>query len=538
MNAVPSVSDCKDHTSGNGNMLLVRSNNIADATIWSQTIPIQPNTNYEFSTWILSYLLPNNATLQLTINGNPVGDTIKTPSTNCFWKKYHCIWNSGNTSTAVVSILNKNSSNANDYFALDDISFSKYFIQKDTVKITIENPVVKANNDTLVCEASTVQLMATGAASYTWLPTAAVNNANISNPIATVADTTQFIVKGISANGCIATDTVNIFTKALPVITTSADTAICKNITVPLFANGAASYQWLPTATLNNPSIFNPVASPIVTTTYKVTATGINGCINKDSVKITVKPDPVFTISPDDSTCFNTPAQLKATGGNQYSWSPALLVSDTAIANPFASKNSSATYTVIIKENTCNTIDTLSTSITVLPLPNITASKTNDVDCAAVNAQLLATGAGQYVWQPAATLNSNSIANPMASPLSTTLYTVTGTDLVTKCAAADTVTIFVNKTGEAQFFIPAAFSPNGDRLNECWKVNMLGSITDFELSVYNRFGELVFFTKNANACWDGNFKGKAQNAGNYIYTLKAKNLCQEDFKKGNLLLIR
>ncbi|WP_394767240.1 PKD domain-containing protein [Ferruginibacter sp.] len=537
-NAAALASSCHDHTSGNGNMLLVRSNNIADAAIWSQTISIQPNTNYEFSTWILSFLSPGNAKLQLSINGNSVGDTIISPAANCVWKKYHCIWNSGNTNTAVVSILNKNSSNANDYFALDDISFLKYFIQKDTVKITIDNPVVKATNDTLICAASMVQLLATGAASFAWLPAAAVNNANISNPIATVLDTTQYIVKGTTLNGCIAIDTVNIFTKPLPVITKSADTAICKNITVQLFANGAASYQWLPAGSLSNASIANPVASPTVTTSYRFTATGINGCINKDSVKITVNPDPVFTISPDDSTCFNTPVQLKATGGNQYSWSPASLISNATIANPFASNTAGSTYTVIIRENVCNTIDTLSTTITVINLPNVKATKLNDVDCASINAQLLGTGAVQYLWQPAATLNSNAVENPLANPTSTTLYTVTGTDLVTKCASTDTVTVFVNKSGEAKYFIPEAFTPNGDRLNDCWKISIMGNLTEFELSVYNRFGELVFFTKNTNACWDGTFKGKAQNAGNFVYTLKAKNLCREDAKKGNFLLIR
>ena len=537
-NAAPLAADCKDHTTATGNMLLVRSNNITEAIIWKQNINIEPNTNYEFSTWVQSFLPAGNAKLQLSINGNPVGDTIKALASNCLWIKYSCVWNSGNTSSAAVSITNKNGVNTNDYFALDDISFFKHFIQKDTVKISIEKAVVKASNDTTVCEGSRVQLMATGAASYTWVPVTAVNNANIGNPFTIVLDTTQYLVNGTSSNGCIAADTVNIYTKPSPTITKSTDTTICKNSTVQLFANGAASYQWIPAGTLNNASIFNPVASPVVTTYYKVTATGINGCNKIDSVLITITPDPVFTISPDDSTCFNTPVQLKATGGNQYNWSPSSFVSDATIANPFASNSSGATYTVIIKENVCNIIDTLSTSITVLPIPVINASKKNDVDCVSINAQLLGTGAGQYLWQPAATLNSNSIVNPLATPASTTLYTVTGTDLVTKCAATDTVTVFVNKSGEAKYFIPAAFTPNGDIINDCWKITILGNLTDFELSIYNRFGELVFFTKNTNACWDGTFKGKAQNAGNFVYTFKAKNLCREDARKGNLLLIR
>ena len=538
INAAPLAADCKDHTSATGNMLLVKSNNIANTAIWKQIINIEPNTNYEFSTWILSFLPAGNAKLQLSINVNPVGDTIKAPAANCLWVKYSCVWNSGNTSSAAVSIINKNGGGSNDYFALDDISFFKHFIQKDTIKISIEKAIVKASNDTTVCEGSRVQLLATGAATYAWAPVTALNNANIGNPFTTVLDTTQYIVNGTTSNGCIAVDTVNIYTKPSPTITKSTDTTICKNSTVQLFANGAASYQWIPAATLNNASIFNPVASPLVSTSYKVTANGVNGCTKIDSVKITIKPAAVFTISPDDSTCFNSPVQLLATGGNQYDWSPSSLVSDASIANPFASNNSSATYTVIIKENACNTIDTLSTSITVLPLPVINASKANDVDCASINAQLLATGAGQYLWQPAATLNSNSIVNPLATPTSTTLYTVTGTDPVTKCAATDTVTVFVNKSGEAKYFIPAAFTPNGDRINDCWKISILGKVTMFELFIYNRFGELVFYTIDANTCWDGTFKGKAQNAGNFVYTFKAKNLCREDARKGNLLLIR
>lgn len=759
------LSPCGDHTTGNGNMLLVNGSPVPDVTVWTQTVTVTPNTNYAFATWIQALFTPNPAQLSFSINGKDIGSLITASLPTCTWSRFYSTWNSGNNTSAVISIVNKNTIVLGNDFALDDISFSPVTIRRDSVRISIDTPVVKAGNDTLVCEQNPVQLNATGAVSYTWLPAAGLNNPAISNPVATVTDTTQYIVEGITAAGCTASDTVIIFTKAsppiatlpdtgfckggslqlnatggttyswlpaaglsnaginnpvttsdttityivsgtgngctgfdtvkitvyplpvvktiadtaictgsslqlsatgantyswlpatglnnaavhnpittpvdttqyivtgattfgctandtvivftrvlpavtagndvftcagtnvqltaggagtyswlpatglnnpgisnpvavitdtiqyivrgtdifgcssndtviifarpLPLITLTGDTTICNNTPVQLLAGGGISYQWLPATGLNNPSIANPVATATASTVYRVTVTGSNNCTAADSVQITVMAKPVFTISPNDSTCGNKPVQLQASGGNQYAWQPASLVSDASIANPMATAGATTTYTVIITENTCNISDTLTTTVKILVPPSLNISKSNDIDCAMPTAQLIVTGADTYTWQPAQFLNNASSSAPVATPPVSTLYTVTATDLATTCTTTDTITLFVNKAIGNNLFIPSAFTPNDDLRNDCWKPVYNSAATGYALTIYNRYGELVFYTEDINACWDGTYKGKKQDPGNFVYLLKIKNLCREELKKGNILLVR
>ena len=533
-----SLSNCTDHTTGNGNMLLVNGAPAPDVAVWNQTVTITPNTNYAFATWIQALYIPNPAQLSFSINGGDVGTLITASLPTCTWSRFYTTWNSGNNTAASISIVNKNTLVQGNDFALDDISFSPILIKRDSVVIAIDHPVIKTNNDTLVCAGNKVQLTATGAATYNWLPGVGLSNAAISNPIATTINTMQYIVTGTSAKGCSASDTVNIITKPKPVLTKTADTVICKNNSLQLLATGGVSYQWFPINGLNNSSIPNPIATTINSTTYSVIVTGNNSCTSTDSVKVTVKPQPLFTISPVDTTCFNTAVQLNASGGDLYSWSPVALVSNPNIANPSTTGNANTTYTVLIKEFACNNSATLTTSITVLPIPTIKASKSNDINCSIGNAQLSVTGAGQYAWSPGGSLNNNAIANPIANPATTTLYFVTGTDFVTNCIAKDTVTVFVNKEGATTFFIPSAFSPDGDGVNDCFRVKHFAFLKSVDISIYNRYGSLVFHTTNDTDCWDGTYKGKKAVQGNYVYYIKAEDNCESFLKKGNLLLMR
>lgn len=251
-----------------------------------------------------------------------------------------------------------------------------------------------------------------------------------------------------------------------------------------------------------------------------------------------MRPTPVFTISAADTTCNNTAVQLNAAGGDVYAWSPAAMVSNSGIANPNTIGNNSTTYTVLIKEATCNNSATLSTTVTVLPAPVIKASKSNDINCSFATAQLSVSGNAQYTWTPAVSLNNNTIATPLASPSATTLYSVSGTDFVTSCIATDTVTVFVNKSGASVFFIPSAFTPNGDGVNDCFKVTHFNYLKSVDISIYNRYGSLVFHTTSDNDCWDGTYKGNAADHGNYVYYIKASDNCEVFYKKGNLILIR
>ena len=533
-----SLSACRDHTSGNGNMMLINGSPAADANVWKQTVTVTPNTNYAFSTWIQALWDPNPAQLQFSINGKTIGNLITASLPTCTWTQFYATWNSGNNTTAEISIVNKNILVQGNDFALDDISFAPVFVKRDSVIITVESASVTARTDTVICEGARVPLAASGTQTYSWLPATGLSNPNIANPVATPLISTQYIVTGKSVNGCEAKDTVLVNVNAKPVITKSADAIICKNSSVQLAASGGTTYQWSPQADLNNASIANPIASPAANTTYHVSVTDANSCTNSDSIRISIRPDPVFAISPDDAICANNTIELIAGGGDQYVWQPAATLSNASIANPIASPVASITYSVLITDTICGNSSTLTTTIAVRAAPVIIANKSNDIDCSNGTAQLTASGGTLYEWNPSTALSNANIANPVASPRTPTQYIVKGTDRF-GCSNTDSVFVDFKTINEGLYLMPSAFTPNNDGRNDCFRAKYWGYIFEFDFSVFNRWGERVFHTKNPSDCWDGTYKGTPQKSDVYVYIIKAKTLCSESvFKKGTFALIR
>jgi len=406
----------------------------------------------------------------------------------------------------------------------------------DSIKITVTDLVYTKSNDTTVCRNTPAQLVATGGSSYFWAPATGLSNPNIGNPIA-IPDTTRRYKVSITLLGCTKIDSVLITTYPKPFITKSNDTTICKNKSVQLFATGGQFYLWSPAATLSNPNIPNPIALPTDTTTYTVIITDNNTCTTPDSVKVSVRAAPVFTVGSPSPVCSGNPRQLSASGGDLYAWQPAGLLNNPTISNPIATSASTTSFTVKIRESTCMDSTIFNTTLIVLPLPVVDATKVNDIDCSNNSSQLNATGASQYLWSPGADLNNPLIANPVATSQSTTLYTVTGTD-PNGCKNIDTITVFVIVGNNGLHLMPNAFTPNGDGINDCYGISNWGLITELDFSIWNRYGERIFHTTTSNTCWDGTYKGKKQNIGAYVYLITAKTPCENVFRKGTLFLLR
>lgn len=231
-------------------------------------------------------------------------------------------------------------------------------------------------------------------------------------------------------------------------------------------------------------------------------------------------------------------AQLNASGGDMYSWQPAEGLTNTGISSPWVSPSVTTEYTVTITETTCNQSAILSTKLMVMPLPTVSAVKSNDIDCSNDRSQLNASGADQYLWTPAATLTNPGIYNPVATPVSATQYIVIGTDIA-GCKGYDTINVKVDNVNKSGYLMPNAFTPNNDGLNDCYGVKYWGIINEFEFSIYNRWGEKLFTSKNPGQCWDGTYKGVEQDGGVYVYMIKAKTTCEaEVFRKGTFVLVR
>ncbi|MEI6583872.1 MAG: gliding motility-associated C-terminal domain-containing protein [Chitinophagia bacterium] len=459
----PDFDSCKDHTSGNGNLLLINGSTKENVSVWKQTINVIPNTNYEFSTWLLSLYPSNPAKLQFSINGIKIGDIFEASTSTCEWKKFFTTWNSGNNRSAVISIINKNTIFSGNDFAIDDVYFGSVTYKYDSVNIKVRSDL------------------------------------NYS-------------------------------------ITSSQQ--ICKGQPIILNASGGDIYDWEPIFSLNNSKVKNPIAKPLSTTTYfvKITDTTCN-LVKTFSTTVSIKPfNP--SINSDTSICEAQIVKLNSSGGNSYQWVANTTLSSLLISSPIAKPVNTTTYFLIVKDTLCKYVDTLSTTIRVLKLPNIRAVKSNDITCEIRESQLIASGGLKYTWSPSSSLNNSFIVNPIARPQSTTTYYVIG-EGVNGCLNRDSILVNVLNLTDQQFFVPSAFTPNNDRLNDCFGITKWTNIQELEFSIYNRWGELIFFTKNKTVCWNGKYKGILQNSGTYIYTIKAKNGCDYPiFKKGTFVLIR
>ena len=194
-----------------------------------------------------------------------------------------------------------------------------------------------------------------------------------------------------------------------------------------------------------------------------------------------------------------------------------------------------------------NYLDTIKNSsgcdslITLLNLivttSNVLVTKSNDISCSEPFSRLHATGGIRYEWSPGTYLSDISIPNPIASPVNSTMYYVKAfSDNI--CYVVDSIEVLVASIPVNSFLLPNAFSPNNDGKNDCFGVKRSGGIIDFELSVYNRWGQLIYNTKNPTDCWDGTFNNQVLPAGAFVYRLIANTTCGKIDNKGTVLLIK
>ncbi len=405
----------------------------------------------------------------------------------------------------------------------------------DTIVVTVNSePVITITPDVAICINDNVQLSASGGTTYQWSPATGLNNPNIANPVASPTSTTTYTVLVTDAQGCQNTDSVTVTVNSLPVVTVVPDTAICIGDAAQLQASGGVSYMWSPPTGLNNANIPNPLASPLVTTTYSVLVTDVNGCQNLGNVTVTVNMPADPNAEPDASICPGASVQLHAYNGVTYQWSPAAGLSCTNCPDPVASPGSDQTYTVtIVDANGCTNSDQVTVSLYSIPVVSagydVTIYKGQSV-------QLNAMGGVSYQWSPAMWLDNPNIQNPTSTPQDTITYVVLVTD-EHGCQNTDSVTIFIIGLPEAR--IPTAFSPNGDGLNDVFKIKWKRNFNLVSLMIFNRWGELVFETSDINEGWDGTFNGKKQPIGTYIYYIKAVDDKGFPYQSsGNLTLIR
>jgi gliding motility-associated-like protein len=281
-------------------------------------------------------------------------------------------------------------------------------------------------------------------------------------------------------------------------------------------------------------------ASHIYTTsgTYKVKLIGtdINGCTDSSATTVNVSVT-TADAGADQSFCADKAVSTTLAGSGsagRFSWTPASYLNNSTIQNPIATINTSTKFYFKVTGNTgCTATD--SVQVIIKSPPVILATKSNDINCTSPATNLIATGGVQYSWAPTIGLNNSQVSAPIANPRVTTTYVVTGFGS-NGCTNTDTVTVVVSRNGGLE--LPNSFTPNNDGKNDCFGIKYPAGIQNLSMIIYNYLGQKVFETNNPFACWDGTFKGKRADMGNYVYFLKANTTCGPVEIYGNLILIR
>ncbi len=388
------------------------------------------------------------------------------------------------------------------------------------------------------------------------------DSSHLQNPRHTYAQSGTYDVSLYvrARNGC---DALTIRPISLQVIQTPniADTiAICAGQSVSINPNGNAAnrYFWdSQQAGLSSYTVANPTATTNTTTTYSGRILSINtvdGQRDSCFVDISTTVVPTTLQANLDDINLRCPSgritQMGAqvvgdTTGLSYFWQTSTGIVSGANTDSiifYLPVDTAAIQLIVINGIGCR--DTAQSTLTIsYPLLALDIFAAQDTIAAGDTIQLIATYNPDYsyVWDANPTLSNSTIYNPTARPTAAngTVYRLTATDL-DGCIAVDTIIIWVQNPlcGEPYIFVPNAFTPDGDGLND--RVFVRGSeITDIEFAIYDRWGELVFQTSSQNTGWDGTFKGKNLPPDVYGYYLRCR--CDDGtpyFKKGNVTLIR
>lgn len=258
----------------------------------------------------------------------------------------------------------------------------------------------------------------------------------------------------------------------------------------------------------------------LVPGSYTVQTTDSNSCTRTDTIVVNSQVSIEAFAGNDTTICHGASIQLNGQGGHTPSWSPISFLSDPDIADPIAMQlTETTTYVFTITEETspygCFATDTL--TISVFPLTGIEVTKDtfifkgNYIELEALGGPFSA-----YRWEPETGLDNPVIAQPVASPMHSTLYTVYALNEY-GCEESDSV--FVEVLEDIMAY--NVFSPNGDGINDFFEIRNAERFPEIVVEVYSRWGDLLYSAKgyDSNSLWDGTARGNPAPMGTYYFVI-------------------
>ncbi|MGB5005292.1 MAG: T9SS type B sorting domain-containing protein, partial [Ferruginibacter sp.] len=370
-------------------------------------------------------------------------------------------------------------------------------------------------------------------AGITWQPSNVFNNLPGGN----------YTIRARDANNCL-----NFFPGIISVIDTmrlelGPDSTICFGSSITLIPQTNVltdTFKWTPAATLNFDTARNPIASPTDTTTYYLTAKW-GTCQRTDTVTVNVLHKPVPFAGNDTTICYKTNATLSGSAYNlsgtvNYAWSPPDSLNTPNAASTIARMDTTRKFTLTVTDNYgCNF--SVTDSMWVIMMPPLVVFAGNDTNAILGRPhQMQASGGTNYVWSPTGPLNNPFIANPLATLYNDTYFHVLVTDAI---GCTDDDDVFVKVYEGPTYYLPNAFTPNGDGLNDIFRPTPVGIQSTDYFRIFDRYGSMMFETRQWMQGWDGTLKGKPASLGTYVWMIKGidKNGAVVEMK-GTVILVR
>ncbi|GAB4449856.1 MAG: hypothetical protein OHK0036_07490 [Bacteroidia bacterium] len=313
----------------------------------------------------------------------------------------------------------------------------------------------------------------------------------------------------------------------------------------PVVTGGVApyTYSWYPSSGLSSDTVPKPILSSYQSPYYVLIVTDKTGETCRDTIYITKSNIDQYSAGEDIFVCKGTfsVVTLGATTNSNcatctFSWLPTTYLNNAYSPNPIASIDTSSTsqsYTLTINDGTCTYIDIAFLTVGYLPLqvkPQDTTIHQGEVVTLHVSG-----GNGSYTWKPPyfLTIPYGQAEHPDASPPSTIIYTVSSL-MPSGCIASNTVIIRVIPSDELIFY--NTFTPNNDGINDMFYIANLERYPDNTLTIYNRYGQKIFFKRGYKNDWDGTSNGEQVPTGTYFYVLDTGT--EKGSYKGHVNIIR
>lgn len=406
-------------------------------------------------------------------------------------------------------------------------------ISTDTVLVTVfDLPTISAGPDLFVCEGDTVMLNGSGAISYEW-DNGILNGQSFTPSLGN----TVYTVIGTDVNGCKAQDFMILVVNTLPDVYAGVDVNVCEGNDIVLTGSGAVTYQW------NNSVIDGEQFIPTIDGEYVVIGTDANGCSDSDTLMVTIVNVPTASFTIDEiSGCRPLVIQLEntSTGNiNDCSWEIEGYGTINDCGNHTIEFNESGQFDVsltVTNDLGCSSELLMEDVIEVYDLPDV-AFYPSSYAVSTLNTQVifynLSVGAITYEWD----FNDGSFPSTEASPIhnfpdtedSVYLVQLVGTSSL---GCSDTMLLGIDVYEELIFYVPNSFTPDNDEFNELFQPVFTSGYDpmDFNMYIYNRWGELIFESHDASKGWKGTYGygNRMVETGTYTWKIVFKSTSGDD----------